>query len=304
MGLSTHSTLGGDMSNESITNPQDLNNSDNSFIARIVNWFDRSMFSLAGGAGPWIVPIAPALIYGWTFYDGTRETLGVWGVVGAVAMSVGLVVAGATSSHTAMALQSAKAPASKVFWAWFLVFAYITLEIGGIVTMNNWHSLEVVGVTASLLTLVVYLSRSFKRYLEEFKAEAAETKQEQKAERSTMIAYRIEEQRQKAEFERQRQLRQMELEQQKELAKIEASKEKAIAKNNAHSSVQKSVQAEQSVDAQIEHIVNVFKADPSAKITSLARDLNISRNTVYNRIEQAIEQQKLHKNGVGYKVTE
>lgn len=292
------------MSNDIISNPQDLNNSDNSFIARIVNWFDRSMFSLAGGAGPWIVPIAPALIYGWTFYDGTKDTLGVWGIVGAVAMSIGLVVAGATSSHTAMALQSAKAPASKVFWAWVLVLMYIVLEIGGILTMNNWHSLEVVGVTASLLTLVVYLSRSFKRYLEEFKAEAAETKTEAKIERSTMIAYRIEEQKQKAEFERQRQLKQMELEQEKELAKIEASKAKSIAKSNVQPSVQKSVQSEQSTEQQIEQIVNVFKDNPSTKITDLSRDLNISRGTVYKRIEQAIEQNKLHKNGVGYKVTE
>jgi elongation factor P hydroxylase len=196
--------------------------------------FDRLMFSLSGGLGTWIAPVTPSVVYGHTFYASSVDELGAWAIVGGVSIACGLVVAGATSSHTAIALKSAGAPADKVRACWALVIAYVILEIGGILAMSSLdHSIAVVGVTASLLTLVVYLSRSYTYYLKEFKAQMEETKVEEQSDKKLKVDFQIEQARLNAEAARQEKREQRQLKQQIELARIAANKEKAIAKSKA-----------------------------------------------------------------------
>ena len=49
----------------------------------------------------------------------------------------------------------------------------------------------------------------------------------------------------------------------------------------------------QLVEKQIEHIAALYNADTPPKVTDLAKDLDITRATVYKRIEQAKEQGKI-----------
>lgn len=113
---------------------------------------DNFAFALAIGTGSWIAPISPAVIFGYSLWKSAPEDMGEFRIVTAVTVAVGLVVAGAVSSHNAITSKSLK--------PWLLVVAYISLEIIGLWLMSVSFEVKVVGTVASLLTLIVYLSRT------------------------------------------------------------------------------------------------------------------------------------------------
>lgn len=274
------------------------------FIATIRD-FDRSAFALSAGLGPWLTPLAPALVFGHTFYASTLDALGRWAIIGGVAMSIGLVVAGATSSHTAMALKSAGAPLDKVRGCWALVISYIVLEITGILTMPHYAGLTVVGVTASLLTLVVYLSRSYRNFLDDFKARtevakeaAKEESEEAKEEKQIKLDFQIEQARLNAEHQRQMTVRDADLKHAEKLARIEA---KAVQTSVPISVPQLSQQVSQvkSLETLKPDILTELGQE-TPNLTQLASRLNVGRSTLYRHLGTLVEQGEVIKNGNGY----
>ncbi len=144
-------------------------------ITKIENT-DRLAFKFAGGIGPWVVPAASALVFAYAYQSSIAEELGLLSYAGAAAIAVGLIVAGAISSHVAI-----KRPV-----AWTLVVAYITLEIVGLWAMNIERGVSVVGTVAALMTFIVYVSRAIERDVQkleevqkEDKTEALEFRREQ-----------------------------------------------------------------------------------------------------------------------------
>ena len=160
-------------------------------ISKIENT-DRLAFTLAGGIGPWIVPVASALVFAYAYQSSIAEELGLLSYAGAAAIAVGLIVAGAYSSHVAI-----KKPV-----AWVLVVSYIALEIVGLWAMNIERGVSVVGTVAALMTLIVYLSRAIERDVQETEAkqkeEEAETDQRERETEAEAIEFKREQARQRA----------------------------------------------------------------------------------------------------------
>ncbi|MCK5607696.1 hypothetical protein KAR91_37775, partial [Candidatus Pacearchaeota archaeon] len=128
---------------------------------------DSFAFAAAIGLGPWLCPLAPAIVFGYALYVSAPINMAEFRAVTAVAVAIGLIVAGAVSSHNAIV--------SGGWRPWSLVFGYIGLEIIGLWLMTVTFDVKVVGTVASLLTLIVYLSRSTAKVIDTAKEEAKES---------------------------------------------------------------------------------------------------------------------------------
>lgn len=283
---------------------------------RIENIRDSDLltFQAAQGLAPWLVPIAPALVFGWVFYTsvtGANDNPmdGNLALIGAIAIAIGLVVAGAMSSHVAVTLQSYGVEQSKVNFAWSLVIAYVALEIGGLLAMELFGAyLIVVGIVASLLTLDVYLARSLatrlteeKQAKEQAQAIAREDEKDDKAWQREMELKRL-------EMEQERELKQIEANNLKDIEKIQADKDKYIAKNSVKK-VSKAVSNGQDTNghsdvksSRKDAILDAILSNPKFNKTDLSNRLDISRQTLYNDLADLEQEGLIQKNGAGYKV--
>jgi hypothetical protein len=168
---------------------------------------DSFAFAAAIGLGPWIVPLGPAIIFGYAMFVSAPAGMAEFRIVTAVAVAVALIVAGAVSSHNAIKSEAPR--------AWGLVIGYISLEIIGLWLMSVTFDVKVVGTVASLLTLIVYLSRSMAKEINNNKAEAIAAEQ-------VKIDFQVEQARLNANHQRRMAERRAELSHAEKLARIEA----------------------------------------------------------------------------------
>lgn len=130
---------------------------------------DSFAFAAAIGLGPWLCPLAPAIVFGYALYISAPADMAEFRIVTAVAIAIGLIVVGAVSSHTAIVAGG---------WRpWSLVIGYILLEIIGMWLMSVSFDVKIVGTVASLITLIVYLSRSSAKQIDLAKSETKEANQ-------------------------------------------------------------------------------------------------------------------------------
>jgi hypothetical protein len=124
--------------------------------------FDSAAFAFAGGVGPWIAPIAPALVFGSAFATSMWDKLGWIAVVGGAVAGIGLITAGAFTSHNAIERGG--------LW-WLAAISCVSLEIGGLWAMDIDLNMRVVGTVLALITFLVYISRAGAAQISEVKAE-------------------------------------------------------------------------------------------------------------------------------------
>jgi uncharacterized protein YdbL (DUF1318 family) len=205
-------------------------------------------------------------------------------MITAAAIAVGLIVAGAVSSHNAIASGGVR--------PWSLVIGYIGLEIVGLWLMSVSFDVKVVGTVASLLTLIVYLSRSTAKEIDSGKAEAKEAEAQK-------MAFHIEQARLAAEHKRIMEQREADLKHAEKMARIEAK-----AKAQVSESVKPVVKpAEKTVKGfTVDGLKEALQADGKPNMTQLAKDLHISRPTLYNRLNGLVDSGEVIKNGNGYEV--
>jgi hypothetical protein len=168
---------------------------------------DSFAFAAAIGLGPWVCPIAPAVVFGYALYVSAPADMAEFRMITAAAIAVGLIVAGAVSSHNAIASGGVR--------PWSLVIGYIGLEIVGLWLMSVSFDVKVVGTVASLVTLIVYLSRSTAKEIDSGKAEAKEAEAQK-------MAFQIEQARLAAEHKRIMEQREADLKHAEKMARIEA----------------------------------------------------------------------------------
>jgi hypothetical protein len=167
--------------------------------------FDSAAFAFAGGVGPWVAPIAPAFVFGYAFFESLPDTLGLLAIIPGIVAGIGLVIAGAFTSHNAIERGG--------LW-WAAAIGYVLLEIGGLWAMSIDLNMQVVGTVLALITFLVYISRAGAAQIGESKA---------KAEQSEAAALAFERQRILADDER-RYNRQMEQDRLATQARIETTK--------------------------------------------------------------------------------
>lgn len=279
---------------------------------------DSFAFAAAIGVGPWLVPLGPAIIFGYALYVSAPTNMAEFRLVTAVAVAIGLIVAGAVSSHNAIV--------SSGWRPWSLVVGYIFLEIIGLWLMSVGFDVKVVGTVASLLTLIVYLSRSTAKEIGTAKIEAKEieaTKRDFQIEQAKLNA---EHQRQmdqtKLDAEHQRQadqraagLAQAEHDRTMEQHAADLSHTEKMAKIEAKKAPQTSVPAlshgtvppppQDIQDKSLETLKPDILAELGQKkpnLTRLATDLGIGRSTLYRHLGTMAGTGEVVKNGNGYEI--
>ncbi len=247
---------------------------------------DSFAFAAAIGLGPWLVPLGPAIIFGYALYVSAPVDMAEFRQTTAVAVAIALVVAGAVSSHNAIVSGGVR--------AWSLVIGYIGLEIIGLWLMTVSFDVKVVGTVASLLTLIVYLSRSTAKVIDTAKDEAKKIGQARRD-------YQLEQARLDAAHRRDQATKDAELKHDETMARIEA-------KTKVSKSVKPVVKpAKESVKPVVkpftlDGLKEALRADGKPNITQLAKDLHISRPTLYNRLNKLVDSGEVIKNGNGYEL--
>jgi hypothetical protein len=246
---------------------------------------DSFAFAAAIGLGPWLVPLGPAIIFGYALFVSAPVDMAEFRIVTAVAVAIGLIVAGAVSSHNAIV--------SGGWRPWSLVFGYIFLEIVGLWMMSVSFDVKVVGTVASLLTLIVYLSRSSAKEIDTEKAEAKEAEQVQ-------IDFQIEQARLNAEHQRRMQERDASLKHAEKLARIEAKKvSKSVPPTVPE--VSRQLSHEKTIETLKSEIITELGQE-KPNMTQLARRLDIGRGTLYRHLGTLAGTGDVVKNGNGYKL--
>lgn len=170
---------------------------------------DSFAFAAAIGLGPWLGPLAPAIVFGYALYISAPADMAEFRIVTAIAIAIGLIVAGAVSSHTAIVAGGLR--------PWSLVIGYIFLEIIGLWLMSISFDVKIVGTVASLITLIVYLSRSSAKQIDLAKSETKEVSQVKRD-------FQLEQAQKNADHKRHMAEQAAELKHALALAKIEAKK--------------------------------------------------------------------------------
>lgn len=178
----------------------------------LIGSLDRLGFAFAGGVGPWITPVAPASVFGFSFWQSMVDQMGFGALIAGIAAGIGFVVAGAYSSHVAIMKPS--------LGTWSLVLAYISLEIFGLWAMSVDTSVKWVGTTVSLATLVVYITRAIDQLLKARRDHEAQEHEEEKQAKQNELEY-------------QRQLEAKKLQQEHELRLLELNNKTEMAKFRA-----------------------------------------------------------------------
>ena len=242
---------------------------------------DSFAFAAAIGLGPWLVPLGPAIIFGCALFVSAPVDMAEFRIVTAVAVAIGLIVAGAVSSHNAI-VSGGRRP-------WSLVIGYILLEIIGLWLMTVTFDVKVVGTVASLLTLIVYLSRSTAKEIDTSKVEAKEI---DTANRN----FQIEQARLNAEHQRRMEAHAADQTHTEKLARIETKR----VSQTVPKTVPKTVPDKTLEALKAEIITELSQEKPN--MTQLARRLNIGRTSLYRHLGTLAETGEIIKNGDGYEV--
>ncbi len=242
---------------------------------------DSFAFAIAIGVGPWLVPLGPAIIFGYALYKSAPSDMAEFRIVTAIAVGIALIVAGAVSSHTAIVSGGAR--------PWSLVIGYIFLEIAGLWLMSVTFDVKIVGTVASLLTLIVYLSRSSAKEIDATKAKVEAADQ-------TKLDFQVDQARLNADHQRQMTARDADQKHVERLARIEA---KAV-QTGVPTSVPKVSQVKSLETLKADILAELGQETPN--LTQLASRLDIGRSTLYRHLGTLAGQGKVIKNGNGYEV--
>lgn len=279
---------------------------------------DSFAFAAAIGVGPWLCPLAPAIIFGYALFVSAPTDMAEFRLITAVAVAVGLIVAGAVSSHNAIV--------SSGWRPWSLVVGYIFLEIAGLWLMSVGFEVKVVGTVASLLTLIVYLGRATAKEIDTGKIEAKEAE-------TVKRDFQIEQAKLNAEHQRQMDQAKLDAEHQKQgdqraadlahaehvmamdqhaadsshdekMARIEAKKvSQATVPSLSHETVLPPSQdiQDKSLEAlKPDILTELGRKKPN--LTRLATGLGIGRSTLYRHLGTLAGTGEVIKNGNGYEL--
>ena len=223
--------------------------------------------------GPFFVALMPALFTAYSIYHtfkveaGHELALFFAGVVGLAMETVGII-----ATHTAIDLYNAKqqgliAPGKFRLLTW-LIPVYV-FGVAGVVAFSKDAFTPLVkslGIASPFLTCVVYIAVALARDLADTRA-----RQDAVEERET------ERENDERQFERKKELLELELKHKERMARI----------------VQKTVKmpSNTTVKQPDNRTPNIYRHNPDAGVTEISRRLGVSRQTIYNYLEE-LEQAK------------
>jgi hypothetical protein len=262
------------------------------------NSLEAKVTDFIAGLVPWLAPIPSAVLVA----NATLKHLG-WSQP--VAIVAGLIIEGLglTSTSTALTLWdwNARRPANEPkapFWlAGLMVGVYLVSTIGLTVVLDLDTTLvHIAPAVFPILALVGTINIALRQQHKNRLARIAES------DRLARMAAQKAEQERKAEDERKRQERKAERD-----AKRQASVQQSVNQQSIDGLLdtnQARLQAGRASKkaSNIDMMLDIFKTDPHAEITGVARKLSIGRQTVYNYLDELEKAGRVHVNGNGVEI--
>jgi biotin operon repressor/cell division protein FtsL len=275
------------------------------FVDDILDDVQALLMSLLVKLGPFCVALMPALFTAYAIFKtfaseaGTELAFGFALVVGVAIETVGIV-----SVHTAIDLYNAwqeEVTQEVKFW---LMAALIPVYVVGVACVVGFSEnaftplIKGLGIASPFLTCVVYVAVALARDIRRTKARQEETQAKQE---------RIEAE--ERAWDREKERLELEHKHAEKMARIEAKANPASAYqgvaqqngsppagDNHHPFDTINQGREERKQLLLASLLNIYTEDPHAGPSSVARQLRVSRQTVYNYLDELEEAGKISRN--------
>jgi len=228
---------------------------------------NNALFDIARDIGPWIVPLAPALVFGHSAYSAVFSALGLLAYAVGLSVAIALEIGGIIGFHAGVSFYGRHN--GKAVLGFSLGVVYVILGITAVLVGGESPDFKIIGVMSFLIVPLVYLARALMKDLGDTSAADADDK----AHRREMDLFKLETNRQTRLITAER----------KTVQSVQPVQSK---------SVHTEPESVQPMDID-EAIIERFATGEKVNVSRLARDLGKSRTTVYKRIGQL----ELNKNG-------
>ena len=284
---------------------------ENSFPQKFDSFLDsiQAIFlSLLAKLGPFFVALMPALFTGYSiFYTFTDEAGEHMALFFAVVVGLAIETVGIVATHTAIDLYNAKQqdliePIKFRVMAWLVpVYVIGVALVVGLSGEAFTPLVKALGIASPFLTSIVYIAVALAQDMSRL-----ESKQRLISERQSTLE---DEDRQ---WQRVKEQREMEFKHQERLAKIRANHNKLTVNqpgqnvqetSKTHVFDQVNLSKTERKKQLLDRMIDIFTDNPNAKISTVASNLSVSRQTVYNYLDELEQDGQVSRNGNGVKVT-
>lgn len=281
----------------------------NTFPQKFDNFLDAIqsiLMSLLVKLGPFFVALMPALFTAYSIFHTFKDEAGYYlALFFAVVVGIAIETVGIVATHTAIDLYNAKQqqiiePVKFQVMAW-LVPTYV-IGVAAVVFFSEDAFTPLVkglGIASPFLTCIVYIAVALARDLSRI-----ETKKALIDERQATI------ENEDQQWRRDKERLELEMKHQERLAKIQSqsvNQPVAQAVNQTTQTVQETVKnhvfdavnlskTERKTQL-LESLVDIYMDNPSVKVSTVASTLNVSRQTVYNYLDELEQAGRISRNG-------
>lgn len=273
--------------------------------------------------GPFFVALMPSSFLAYAIYHTFEQSAGhalalffalvvgaAWETVGIVACHVTIDLYNAVESKT---IQPVK------FWLMLALIPVYVLGVAGVVYFSQDAFVPLVkglGVASPFLTTIVYTAVALARDLRRIEAKQTEEDHRQVETEASERQRQAEIEAERRRWEQDRERLEMQLKHAEKLARIDAKKLSKSGVNLDNAGVNQTVQngvkngafdivnlsREEQKQRHFDTLIDIYLDSPKAGVSQVAKHLGVSRQTVYNYLEELEQAGKIHQNGAGVEV--
>lgn len=286
----------------------------NAFTQNFDNALDAIQFMLMSTItklGPFTVALMPGLFTAYSVFHTFKDAAGPeFALLIAVVVALALETVGIKATHTAVDLYNAmddKIIQPVKFWLMLALIPVYVLAVAGLVYFSGDAFTPLVkglGVASPFLTVIVYIAVALANDLKKIEAKQASVENKQ----DTIEA-------DDRQWEREKERLELEQKHAERLARIESKRQKSsvnLDNQNVNQTVQNSVKngafdtvnlsREEQKQRHFDSLIDIYLDNPNAGVSQVAGHLRVSRQTIYNYLDELESAGKIHRNGGGVKI--
>lgn len=262
--------------------------------------------------GPFTVALMPGLFTAYSVFHTFKDAGGnAFALIIAIVIALALETVGIKATHVATDLYNAmdeKLIQPVKFWLMLALIPVYVLAVAGLVYFSGDAFTPLVkglGVASPFLTVIVYIAVALANDLKKIEAKQASVENKQ----DTIEA-------DDRQWEREKERIILEQKHQERLSKIDAKKVSKSGVNLDNQNVNQTVQNGVKHDAldtvnlskleqkqrHFDSLIDIYLDNPNAGVSQVAGHLRVSRQTIYNYLDELESAGKIHRNGGGVKI--
>lgn len=266
------------------------------------------LMSILTKIGPFFVALMPALFTAYAIFHTFKSDAGPQlAFFFAVVVGLAMETVGIVATHTALDLYNAKEEGKIQPVKFQLMTWLVPVYVVGVALVVGFSGdaftplVKGLGVASPFLTTIVYVAVALARDISR-----TEAKQEAIEDRQAQIEA------EQREWERQKERMELELKHAEKLARIEAKQPKTSVKEDVNETVKNTVKynaldavnlsKEERKRQHFDSLLNIYLNSPKAGVSLVAGKLGVSRQTIYNYLDELETAGKIHRNGQGVEV--